>query len=253
MARKEWIFSMKVTLIQPPKTQTLKWLENLSLNGDVAILPELFYSDWDHLEQASQQESQVMACLTKLSANINLVGGSLVHTQDGIHYNTCPIFYQGKLRTKVDKLHLMAFQNKIDEADFFSPGKDLVMIEMMDLYRTSVQVCFDIRYPEPTRLLTLAGMQVLFVPAAFHTKVIDQFRHLLCARAIENQIFVVGCNAYGHSMIIDPAGHILYEMDEQPGLATIELDMNRLKVVRDRSPLLKRRRKDKYEIRELLD
>jgi len=79
--------------------------------------------------------------------------------------------------------------------------------------RAGVIICYDLRFPELTRMLALGGIQVLFIPARWPAIRNDAWQTLLKARAIENQIFVVGCNAPGKegglSYVFDPLGECL--------------------------------------------
>jgi predicted amidohydrolase len=96
------------------------------------------------------------------------------------------------------------------------------------------------------------GAHVLFVPAAF-TRPTGKahWEILLRARAIENSAFVAAPaqtgkhgkkrKTYGHAMIIDPWGKILSNAGEKPGMATAELDLERLKEVRKKLPALEHR------------
>ena len=74
---------------------------------------------------------------------------------------------------------------------------------------------------------------------------------LLSARAVENLSFVIASNqggqntenrrTWGHSMIIDPWGNILASVEEGPGVACAELDMEKLQSLRSSFPALEHR------------
>ena len=75
------------------------------------------------------------------------------------------------------------------------------------------------------------------------------WKTLLCARAIENQCYVIGVNRVGtdgndllysgNSMIIDPLGEVLYHKEDEEDIFTITLDKAHLNDVRDKLPFLK--------------
>jgi len=75
---------------------------------------------------------------------------------------------------------------------------------------------------------------------------------LLRARAIEAGLFIVaaaqsghhedGRNTYGHSLVVDPWGEVLLDMEEGPGVAFAEIDLSRITDVRSRVPALSHRR-----------
>jgi predicted amidohydrolase len=77
----------------------------------------------------------------------------------------------------------------------------------------------------------------------------------LRARAVENQLFVVGCNRAGqdadgefggHSAAIDPSGCVLVEAGTEPGLFFASLDLQEVMRNRRRLPFLDDRRPDVY-------
>jgi predicted amidohydrolase len=97
--------------------------------------------------------------------------------------------------------------------------------------RAGVVICYDLRFPELVRAMALRGMDVLFVPARWPSARDDAWYTLLKARAIENQIFVVGCNALGkeggYSYSFDPLGRCIFsnKTATQRHFATFLLDM----------------------------
>ena len=93
---------------------------------------------------------------------------------------------------------------------------------------------------------------MIFVPAAFNTFTGPlHWRTTFRARAIDNQLFMVGCSpsrnsfgsylTYGHSLLVNPYGEVLNEMNEQPGYFTMSVDLNLVEEARNRIPILKNR------------
>ncbi len=106
--------------------------------------------------------------------------------------------------------------------------------------RLGVVICFDLRFPEITRRLVAQGAEVILVLAAWPKERINHFHHLLTARAIENQVFVAGINAWGEvagfdlageSLVLDPWGSLLRKLTGR-SVETIEIDFGRLAEVR---------------------
>ena len=106
-------------------------------------------------------------------------------------------------------------------------------------------ICFDLRFPEFFRSQGI--FDILILTAAFtYTTGKAHWTTLLKARAIENQCFVVaagqggehanGRRTFGHSIIIDPWGEVLAELDETAGIAVANIDLNRIKTVRRHLP-----------------
>ena len=122
-----------------------------------------------------------------------------------------------------------------------------------------LSLCYDLRFPEMYRIMALLGATVMAVPAAFTAATGPaHWEVLLRARAIENQVFVIGAGqvgrlpagmpaCHGHSMIVDPWGSILAERaDPSPGVVLADLDAGHQREIRSELPVLVNRRPDAY-------
>jgi deaminated glutathione amidase len=143
------------------------------------------------------------------------------------------------------------------ESRHIAPGDQLVVAHV-DGFTLGMSICFDLRFPELYRELSLAGATVLAVPSSFAVATGRvHWTTLLVARAIENHAFVIaaaqagttseGVSSYGHSMIVDPWGEILAESgfdDEDVLITTIDLDQ--VDARRSQIAVLELRRPDVY-------
>ncbi len=128
--------------------------------------------------------------------------------------NTSLVFARGRVVHRYDKIHL--FQPTGDRR-YFTPGRTIRTFTVRHgsgRLRAGLIICYDLRFPELVRTLSLQGMQMLLVPARWPRARDDAWSTLLKARAIENQIFVVGCNALGeeggYSYVFDPGGNLVW-------------------------------------------
>jgi predicted amidohydrolase len=138
------------------------------------------------------------------------------------------------------------------ESAAYAPGEQPVLANS-PLGALGMSVCYDLRFPDLYRTLTDAGATVLSVPAAFTVPTGEAHWHvLLRARAIEAGVFVIAAaqvgrhedrrETYGHSLAIDPWGHVLLDMGDGPGLGFAELDPDQVSEVRARLPAIRHRR-----------
>ncbi len=157
-------------------------------------------------------------------------------------YNTCAVVSPtGELVSAYRKIHLFDVDipggATLKESAATSAGSEVMSVET-SLGRVGLSICYDLRFPELYRKLTLEqGAEILVVPAAFtaHTGA-AHWHTLLRARAIENQCWVLAAgqtgrhnakrHSYGHSMIIDPWGVIRAELPEGEGIAMAEIDQS---------------------------
>ena len=112
-----------------------------------------------------------------------------------------------------------------------------------------VMTCYDLRFPESARRLVDAGAQVLVVPAAWADGPLKamHWRTLAVARAIENTATVVGVGqagrgVVGRSLVVGPDGVVGLELDEEPGIRTVDIDGDAMLSVRLQNPSLANRR-----------
>lgn len=111
-----------------------------------------------------------------------------------------------------------------------------------------VCICFDIRFPEMFLEMRKMGVRMVFVPAAFNmTTGPAHWEVLFRSRALDQQIYVLGCSpardaeasyiAYGHTILTDPWGRVVQELDEKEGMLCAAVDLAYADSVRQQIPL----------------
>jgi len=211
---------------------------------------------------------------------IHLVAGTFPEAAPGtdggrLSNTSCLLGPDGAVLATYRKIHLfdvalrgVAFR----ESDTIAPGDETCVVPLTgrrsgdrhtgggaDEPVLGMSICYDLRFPELYRMLALGGATVVCVPSAFTaTTGPAHWELLLRARAVEDQLFVIGAGqvgelppgmprCYGHSMIVDPWGVVLAERtDPTPGVVTADLDLTALADVRRRLPVLANRRPDAY-------
>ena len=116
-----------------------------------------------------------------------------------------------------------------------------------------MMICYDIRFPEVSRILTCLGAEILVVPSAWVHGIMkeEHWQIMLRARAIENGVYIIAPDQVGNifsgrSMIVDPFGTVVMDMGSYEGICLTKLYPERIKKVRQSLPLLKNRRLDVY-------
>jgi deaminated glutathione amidase len=220
----------------------------------------------DYLAHAETLEGPTVEWARDLARElgIDLVAGSFAERRPGrekLSNTSVHVGLDGELKAVYRKIHLFDVtvdEQEYRESDSDEAGREIVVSETAEGMPLGLTVCYDVRFPELYRILTLRGARVLTVPSNFTRTTGEAHWHaLLRTRAIENQAFVLapaqaGASppdqpAYGHSLLVDPWGEVLAEA---PGdgecFVAAELDLERQVEVRERLPSLANRVPDAY-------
>jgi nitrilase len=270
---------MKIAAVQMVSTPDLqvnlasarRLIDQAAAQGaQLVSLPEYFClmgrQDSDKLaiaEDGGDLAAPMQAMLSRAAREhgLWLIGGTLpLRTPDPSRVrNSCLVFGpDGTQAARYDKIHLFRFNNgseAYDEGSVLERGDTPVALQTGPL-RVGLSVCYDLRFPELYRALSFAPgaapCDLLSVPAAFtYTTGQAHWELLLRARAVENQCYVIaaaqggthanGRRTWGHSMIVDPWGHVLSVLPEGEGVVLAEVDAARIKEVRTQLPALTHR------------
>ena len=239
-----------------------------STGADVVVLPEKWNTigSTEELHAAAEplDGGESVAAMSRWSGThgIALVGGSITELREGREKlsNTSLVFdSEGNIAATYRKIHLFDVEVggvTYRESEAEEPGDESVVAHV-EGWGVGLSVCYDVRFPELYRILTLQGAELLTVPAHFTTPTgKDHWHVLLRARAIENQCYVAaaaqvgetlpGKPAYGRSLIADPWGVVLAQAPDDVGVITAEIDRARLTDIRAKLPSLANRQPDAY-------
>lgn len=163
----------------------------------------------------------------------------------------------GAVRGRYDKIHLFDVDlptgESWRESAMYVAGEAAVIVRDTPVGSLGLTICYDLRFPALFERLSEAGADVIAVPAAFTVPTGKaHWQVLMRARAIESALFVIaaaqagyhedGRETYGHSIAVDPWGEVMIEMDGAPGLAFVDLELDRVAEVRRRIPVMEHRR-----------
>jgi len=257
--------TLRVALIQ----QDTRWQDpagNLSRARDfveqaakggarMAVFPELFTLGFTmapepFAESIPGPTSDALAALSR-EFGLYLIGSVVeAHTPHprNAAFVTAP---DGSLLAVYRKIHPFSYG---EENLHYSGGTECPIFQVDDI-PCGLQICYDLRFPEPFRSLASRGAEVVFVPANWPARRISAWSTLLAARAIENQMAVCGVNRVGRdpqleypgrSAIHDCFGEVVAVGNATEELVVGDLDLAQLRAWRDRFPALKDRRLEVY-------
>ena len=159
---------------------------------------------------------------------------------------------QGKVVNYYDKIHLFDVEiegKQYNESFSIVPGKQPVTVKT-PWCTIGLSICYDVRFPELYRSYSDMGIDVLTIPSAFTEETgLAHWETLLSSRAIENLSYVVASaqwgkhygsrRTYGHTMIINPWGKIIDQLDTGDGIVISDIDLEELRSIRQSFPSLK--------------
>ncbi|WP_165419362.1 carbon-nitrogen hydrolase family protein [Corallincola spongiicola] len=182
-----------------------------------------------------------------------LVAGSFPLRADD-QVTACSLLFSpaGETIAKYDKIHL--FDVDVDDAtgryresDQYLHGATPTVVPT-PLGNLGMAVCYDLRFPEQFRWMRQQGADVISLPAAFTQVTGEAHWHtLIRARAIENQCYLVaadqggvhadGRETFGHSMIVDPWGEVVAELEKGEGVISVAMDSEKMARIRSNMPV----------------
>ena len=182
------------------------------------------------------------------------IGSLAVPLPDGRFANRSVLFGpDGAIVTTYDKIHLfdadIAGLNAYRESATYAGGERAVTAALGE-FTLGLSICYDMRFPRLYNALANAGANLIAVPAAFTVPTGQAHWHvLLRARAIETGSYVIaaaqggqhanGRATFGHSLIIDPWGRIIAELDhDAPGVLVADIALDHVTDARSRIPAL---------------
>lgn len=220
---------------------------------DIIILPEMFSTGFS-MNAAKLAESMngiTVNWMKSLAREVDAVlTGSIIMEDANKYYNRMLWVQPNGIVHYYDKKHLFTMAS---EEDTYSAGTKKVMVEYKG-WKIALFVCYDLRFPAWCR--NLENYEVAIYIASWPAKRSYHWCSLLPARAIENQAYTLAVNRVGEdgngfgyngdSMLIDPAGEILYHQPEVESIQSHTITKEHLTQVRKQYPFLRDR--DSFEI-----
>ena len=236
--------------------------------AQIAVLPEMFccpYQTSYFPVYAEPRGGEVWSALSEMAQDngVLLFGGSMPERgENGAIHNTCFVFDKnGNEITCHRKMHLFDIDIKggqrFMESETLTAGDSLTVVDT-EFGKIGVAICFDIRFPEPFRLMANYGARMVIVPAAFNmTTGPAHWEITFRTRALDNQCFVFGCApardekglyvSYGNSIAVSPWGAVIGRLDEKAGILAVAIHLGDADAVREQLPLLKALRRDLFD------
>ena len=251
---------MRVTLIQTAVDGRLPLAERVAgvaaqvrecRGADLVLLPELWATGYfafdDYAATAEPLDGPTATALAAAArdAGVTLHAGSIVERDGAALHNTSLLFGpDGSLRHTYRKVHLFGYGSR--EQELLTPGDRVAGQGTLAL-----STCYDLRFPELFRAQVDGGAQLFLVAAAWPAARLAHWQLLLRSRALENQSWLLACNAAGaqgsvalagRSAVVDPWGEVVAEAGDGPQVLSVEIDPDLPAKARAEFPALADRR-----------
>jgi len=209
----------------------------------------------DRISSAEADPFLLMARKLAADLSIHLHLGSLAVLADGgkVANRAFLLGPGGDVEATYDKIHMFDVDlpngESWRESATYEPGKESVIADL-PFAKIGMAVCYDIRFPAIFRTQARQGAEILTGPAAFTRQTGEAHWHVLQrARAIENGAYVIsaaqggshedGRETYGHSIMVDPWGTVIAEIDgDEPGYVLAEIETDAVARARGRIPAI---------------
>lgn len=250
--------------------------------SDFLMFPEFFNTPllqpYNHLPEieAMRKLAEFTSEIVKkiqeyaVSYNVNIISGSMPILDDGKLYNATYLCHRNGLTEEYRKIHITPNEQKY----YGMSGGDKIGVFDTDCGKIGILICYDVEFPELSRIYADQGMQILFVPFLTDTQNgYTRVRRCAQARAIENECYVAiaGCVGnlpkvnnmdiqFAQSAVFTPSDFAFptnaVKAETTPNtemMLVVDVDLHLLDELHHFGTvkILKDRRKDLYEVRLL--
>ncbi len=243
---------MKISLIQssiewlqPEKNSVVAegWIEKCC-DSDIVVFSEMFTTGFCmNPERSSVSGDETLHWMQGVAKKYDVaIAGSVAVEEAGQYYNRLYVVRGDGTYTKYDKRHLFTFAG---ESEHYTSGDDRVVFEICGV-RVLLLICYDLRFPVWIR--NRGDYDVILCVANWPHSRRAVWDVLLKARAIENVSYVCGVNIVGEDIscsysggtaAIDFMGRSVASVaDNEPGMATFDVDLEALRAFRVKFPAL---------------
>jgi predicted amidohydrolase len=212
-------------------------LLNEAPRSDLILLPELwptgYFAFHRYQRDAEPLDGPIMTALRHEARTLktHLLTGSFVERRGKDLFNTTVLVSpEGKKLAVYRKIHLFGYQS--EEKRLLTPGHSIA-VARLPWAVCGIATCYDLRFPELFRLMIEAGATMFLIPSAWPHARLDAWTLFNRVRAHENLAFLFSCNGTGanegvqlggHSMLVDPWGHVLSGGNEKEGFVSARIN-----------------------------
>jgi len=227
-----------------------------SLDVSIIAFSEQFATGWNPCSHKFVQDRSgiIVSTLKKYAKeySISLLGSFRERHHPLPHNTAIMIDGDGSIKAVYAKMHLFTPAHEDRE---YSAGDNIAIFNINKM-KFGIAICYDLRFPSLFQIYAKQGVHGIFVPAAWPASRIEHWELFIKARAVENQMYIIGINTVGKtpvdnysgaSMTVDPKGLIIAKAGEAEELLISDLDANSVENTQQNFPTHKDIRMDLYQ------
>lgn len=203
--------------------------------AEVVVFPEMTLTSFSMntaVTAEDRQTSETVGLFRELAREfqIAILFGVVFLDGDKATNNALLVDDAGDVKGNYGKIHPFSFAGE----DRFFRGGDAVCAVKLGSVTVGLTICYDLRFPELYSVLGNRSQLIVNI-ANWPVKRIDHWNALLKARAIENQVFIVGVNRTGRdgngldyvksSQVVDPNGELLHPVMSEGEIDVFDIDL----------------------------
>lgn len=238
---KQYNYERLEKILQEPSAQ----------NVDCVFLPEMSFTGFSmNVQSVAENDEATIRIMSDYAKKHHVVlgfGWTGCRTDQIFENHYTIVDDEGKVLSDYVKSHPF-----FSEQGIFTAGDSLTYCQVKGVGTANV-ICYDLRFPELFRNMD-PGAHMVLVPAQWPASRREHWKTLLKARAIENQVYIIGINGVGSiggvdyagdSCVIDPDGNLIFEAPSEEGLYIVEF-FDETEEYRKKFPVLKDKRNQFY-------
>lgn len=225
--------------------------EATSKGASFILFPEMSFTGFSMKTKLTGEENlETVTRIREMAKKYQItIGVGWVKHQKRSENHYAVIDSKGNILGDYTKIHPFSYAK---EDDYFVGGTDTCIFDYENMC-FGLSICYDLRFPEIYQQLSKKA-DVILVPANWPSGRAPHWNTLLRARAIENQVYVIGINCTGRqgftrykggSRVINPNGDVLLDMECDEALQFIELE-NDVDKFREKFPTKRDRKVEIY-------
>ncbi len=220
--------------------------EAVEKGAELVVFPELwtcgYYLETFDFQAAVKENTGILETFQQLAQETHtvIILPLPQRKEDGLYIGLYVIESDGRILAEYQKSFLWG-----REQNYFIHGERHYEPVETSIGKIGTLICYDVEFPEPSRVLALKGAELIIVPSVWSIPAMNRWHIQLPARALDNTVFMIGVNnveegAGGCSKVVTPMGEVAAQAsDREEEVLLCDIDLHEIEATRKKIPYLK--------------